>query len=83
MQDQSCLEVPATSFPDWKEHGRLLPPGGHSPLDWGSRQDIVLTTRILLFHFCIMKEPLDLLKVVFPPCIFKSLSPHPPILPIP
>lgn len=34
MQDQSCLEVPASSFPNWKEYGRPLPPGGHSPLDW-------------------------------------------------
>lgn len=35
----------------------------------------------LLFHFCIMKEPLDLLEVVFPPVFLNSCSP--PILPIP
>lgn len=70
-----CL--PAVSLIGRNMVGHCLP-GAIAPLTGGSHQDIVLTTRILLFHFCIMKEPLDLLKVVFPPCIFKSLSLHPP-----
>lgn len=43
---------------------------GHSPLDWRSQQDVVLTR--ILFHFCIMKEPLDLLEVFFPPVFLNS-----------
>lgn len=50
---------------------------GPSPLDWGSQQDVVLT-RILLFHFCIMKEPLDLLRSGSSSCIFKFLVPSNP-----
>lgn len=35
-----------------------------------------------MFHFYIMKEPLDLLEVVFPSCIFKFLVPSNPSHPL-
>lgn len=66
-----CLPAASLCGPVWSATAFW----GHTPHDWGSRQDVVLTTRILLFHFCKMKEPLDLLAEFFPPCIFKSWFP--------
>ncbi|CAK6440142.1 unnamed protein product [Pipistrellus nathusii] len=68
MQDQ-CLEVSACSVPVWRMW-LAAASCGHSPLDWRSQQDVVLTR--ILFHSCIMKEPLDLLEVVFPPVFLNS-----------